>query len=71
MIRRETVFVRAQLPNGRWVSADVLDLTQESFNAFVLGRLHHARLVAGLRHPDGEEIPLQVRPDREHLYKEA
>jgi hypothetical protein len=39
-VSRNQVFVRAQDANGRWVSADVLDLDEESFRAFTLSMLY-------------------------------
>jgi hypothetical protein len=63
------VFVRAKLPNGKWVSADALDLEQGSFNAFILGRLAHAGLVYSLTEPEGEEVTFKVREDRAPLYR--
>ena len=60
MIKRGQVFVRAKSPSGRWHSADVLDLTQESFNAFVVGTLFKQGLVTGLRdsYVEGEALEL-------------
>lgn len=48
MLKRGQVFVRAKSPSGRWHSADVLDLTQESFNAWVTSVLFRRGLVAGM-----------------------
>lgn len=69
-MKRNQVFVRAQLSDGRWVSADVLDLTQDSFNAFVIGSLVWGHLVASIKEEEVEEdvITYQVRPDREWQY---
>ena len=36
MIERGQAFVRAQDQNGKWGSADILDLDEESFRRFVL-----------------------------------
>ena len=36
MIERGQAFVRAQDLNGKWGSADILDLDEESFRRFVL-----------------------------------
>ena len=60
MIKRGQVFVRAKSPGGRWHSADVLDLTQESFNAFVVGTLFKQGLVTGVRgsYVEGEALEL-------------
>jgi len=38
-MKRGQVFVRALDPEGKWGNADVLDLTDESFRVFVVGRL--------------------------------
>lgn len=35
-MKRGTVFVRAKSPSGKFGSHDVLDLTEESFRAFVV-----------------------------------
>lgn len=39
MISRGSVYVRAQDPKGKWGSHDVLDLTEESFRAFICAQL--------------------------------
>lgn len=64
MIKRGQVFVRAQDETGRWGSADVLDLDEESFRAFVAGTLFRSGLLVGLKDEAvaGERLPLRVRP---------
>ena len=61
MIKRNQVFVRAKSPSGKWHTADVLDLTQESFNAFLIGTLFQRGLVTGLRdeYVEGNALELQ------------
>lgn len=57
-MKRGQVFVRAQDPNGKWGNADVLDLDDDSFKAFVVSQLIQAGFVVGL-HPqfvEGDEI---------------
>lgn len=48
-MKRKQVFVRAKSPSGKWHSADVLDLDDLSFRAFVMGVLHEAGLVVGIK----------------------
>ena len=42
------VYIRAQTPEGKWTSADALDLNDISFRRFVLQQLHRAGLVTVL-----------------------
>ena len=67
MIKRNQVFVRAKSPSGRWHSADVLDLTQESFQAFVIGTLFRHELLVGLRDDfvEGDSVELQSTKEPE------
>lgn len=44
-MRRRQVLVRAIKVNGDWGNVDVLDLDEESFRAFVLGKLCSGKLV--------------------------
>ena len=48
-MKREQVFVRAQLPDGSWNSVDVMELDDESFRAFVFDVLMRAGLVFALK----------------------
>ena len=64
-IKRNQVFVRAKSPSGLLYSADVLDLTQESFNAFVIGTLFRHGFVIGLRDEHGEGDTLVLQSTRE------
>ena len=65
-MKRGQVFVRAQSPSGRWYSADVLDLEQPSFNAFVMDRLWMNGLVVGLAdHAVPEEFHVTYRSTKE------
>jgi hypothetical protein len=58
-MKRGQIFVRAKDKNGRWYSADALDLDQQSFNAFVLEMLRRHGAVTWLTKDDGEEIEYQ------------
>lgn len=71
-MKRQQVFVRAQLPSGRFVSADVLDLDQESFNALVGDCLFRAGVLVGFKDNKvrGEDITYRVRADRAFAYAE-
>ena len=65
-------FVRAQLPNGKWVNADILDLTQESFNAFILGKLCDAGVVVRIKDEamgSIPNIPMKVKKSKTYLYE--
>ena len=70
-MKRGQVFVRAKDKNGSWYSADVLDLDQPSFNAFVLDKLFRAGGVAGIKDNFtlGSEIEYQsvVEKDKEEV----
>jgi hypothetical protein len=50
-MKRGQVYVRAQSPSGRWHTADVLDLTEESFRVWLLDLLIRAQAVVSIR-PD-------------------
>jgi hypothetical protein len=63
-MKRGQVFVRAQDPDGRWHTADVLDLDQPSFNAWVTDVLFRAGLIVGLR---DESLPTSVRVEYHSL----
>ena len=67
MIKRNQVFARAKSPSGRWHTADVLDLTPESFQVFVIGTLLHHGLITGLRdgHVEGDALDLQSTKEPE------
>lgn len=57
-MKRQQVFVRAQTPSGKWVNADVLDLDEFSFRAFVIDMLFRGGFVYGLKSErcEGPEI---------------
>lgn len=59
-MKRGQVFVRARDVNGKWYSADVLDLDDASFRAFVVGQLHRAGLVFGLIDSAVEEPHIEM-----------
>ena len=63
MIKRSQIFVRAKNKAGKWVNADVLDLDDESFRAFVMWRLMEADLVCSLKDYIvlGEPLVLRTR----------
>lgn len=63
MIKLNQIFVRAKNKRGKWINADVMELDDESFRAFVMHRLFESGLVCGIR-PDaveGEPIVLRTR----------
>jgi hypothetical protein len=69
-MKRQQVFVRAQLPNGRFVDADILDLEQESAIAVLANALFYAGLLSGVRDEHAEpDIMPRVRPDRAENYE--
>lgn len=65
MVKRNQVFVRAQTPSGRWVSADVLDLDDESYRIFTTEMLRRSEIVVSLRdeHVDGEHLTYRTRTE--------
>lgn len=70
-MKRGQVFVRAYCVIAeRWVDADVFDLTQESFNSFVMDRMFKHAMVTGLKDEfaEGEEVRLEVHPHLEGEY---
>ena len=48
-MKRGQIFVRAKDKNGKWYNADVLDLDQLSFKAFVMDRLFKLGMVTGIK----------------------
>lgn len=60
-MKRGQVFVRAQDVSGKWYSADVLDLDDASFRAFVVERLMLAGLVYAISAPasTGRDVTLR------------
>ena len=66
-MKRGQVFVRAQTPSGKWVSADVLDLDEQSFKLFVLDRMIHFGMVTILRDDVviGEHLPYRTTVEGE------
>lgn len=69
-MKRNQVFVRCQLPNNRWTSVDVLDLTQRSFNIFILERLMAIGAVTSIKedYVEGDHIAYKIKPDRVQQY---
>ena len=63
MIHRQQVFVRALDAEDKWGSADILDLDDESFRAFVIRVLVDAELVCAIKDDCfAEGQPLAARP---------
>ncbi len=58
-MKRGEVFVRAQDPNGRWGTSDVLDLDLTSRCLFILDRMVACKVVVAMREPEGDSIPLR------------
>jgi hypothetical protein len=72
MIKRAPVLVRALIGKDH-VTADVMDLDQESFNAFTLGALMKLGAVQGVDSKAGgemQEIEYRVREDRWAHYRD-
>lgn len=63
-MKRKQVFVRAVDESGKHGAADVLDLDDDSFRAFVVGMLFHVGLVTGIKDEvvKGEDIQLRTKP---------
>lgn len=61
MIKRGQIFVRAKDSLGKWGSADVLDLTEESFRAFVLGIFARHGMITSFIDDDNVEIELKTK----------
>ncbi len=57
-MKRGQAFVRAQDPSGKWHAADVLDLDEASFRAFVLDMLHRVGVLHILKDEvvEGDDI---------------
>ena len=55
-MQRGMVFVRAQSPSGKWHSADVMDLDDESFRIFVLEMLRRKSIIHVTVDDDEEEF---------------
>ena len=66
-MKKGQVFVRAKDKNGRWYSADVLDLDQRSFNAFVVDQLFRGGNTVGVKDEFclGEDIEYQSTVEKE------
>lgn len=60
MIHRGQVFVRAVDANGKYGNADVFDLDDESFKAFVVWMLVRVGAVFCLPDPSGPEFVLKT-----------
>lgn len=62
MISRGQVFVRAQDEAGHWGNADVLDLTDDSFKAWVVYVFaYKLGCLVSVSQPEGEEIVLKTK----------
>jgi hypothetical protein len=63
-MKRGQVFARAQDETGRWGSADIFDLDEESFRAFIVGVLFRSGLVVGFKDElcAGQQLPCRTRP---------
>jgi hypothetical protein len=61
-MKRNEVFVVAKLPDGRRVSADVLDLDNDSFRAFLIDVLTGGRPIWYHQRP-GHDVPMQLKPE--------
>lgn len=67
MIKRGQVFVRAKSPSGIWGNHDILDLTDETFKAYIVDTLLRGGHLLGIK-PDlipGKEIELESKIEEE------
>lgn len=67
-MKRRQVFVRALDSNGKMGAADVMDLDEDSFKAFILDVLQRHDLVVGIIESQlpGERIALRTKPGVVH-----
>jgi len=67
-VKRRQVFVRALDSNGKMGAADVMDLDEDSFRAFMVDVMFRAELVVGIRESEvqGERIRLRTKPGVVH-----
>lgn len=75
-MKRKQVFVRAKIEVGEkvyWVNADVFDLDEESFRAFVVGMLFRAGAVVGIKDEfiKTDHIEHHVKKELELQYVQA
>lgn len=66
MPKRNQFFVRATTPTGKVVSADIMDLDEESFRAFVVDVMYKYAMIVGIR-PDlveGEQIQYRTKEEK-------
>lgn len=63
-MKRKQVFVRAYDETGKIGNADIFDLDEESFRAFVVGLLMRCDVVAGIKDEFVQEeyIKLKMKP---------
>ena len=64
-MQRIEVYVRARTPKGRWVSANALDLNEDSFRRLLLRKMVEAGMLVGVRVPDVEEPIYETRDEVE------
>lgn len=64
MIKRGQIFVRARDETGKWGSADVLDLNEESFRTFILRVLFDSGMITGIKDTacEGQHVGMEVKP---------
>ena len=72
-MKKGQVFCRVGIVRSErtyWVNADILDLTQESFNVFIAGILFRAGALTGIVDDavEGDHIPLHIKPELEEQY---
>lgn len=63
-MKRNQVFCRAYDETGKIGNADVFDLDEESFRAFVIGILMRCEVVVGIKDEfvDGNHLKLRMKP---------
>jgi hypothetical protein len=64
MIERGQVFVRALNSEGKWVTADALDLDEESFRRLVLTGLWKLGTLVAIKEVVKEPTPYKERPSK-------
>ena len=60
------IYVRAQDPNGIWVTCNALDLDEESFKRLILDKLNQAEILFGLS-TGKAKIPYRCTKTKEEL----
>jgi hypothetical protein len=69
-MRKGQIYVRAKLPDGNWGACDILELTDESFRAFVVDHLLSAGLIVAIKDEYAKEsVVMLADPDKYSIDK--